>query len=148
LKDWNEKCENYLRERKKPPFYRTFWRNRLSDPELNHLVDDLENIIEDLLNSSENLIICKLMDYPVIHPFNLKIPEKPAIRFACIIVFPVGLVIYGIAIWKQRQVNKDLIATRKVNDGLMAELRIHSENRGRENLLPDSNLMRFIPFFC
>jgi len=123
LKRWNEQSENYLRERKKPPLYGTFRKNRLSDPELNRLVDDLENTIEDLLSSDENLIICKLMDYPVMQPLNLKMLEKPAIRLACEIIFPVGLIIYGIAHWKQRQVNGDLITTRKVNEGLIAELK-------------------------
>ena len=122
LKAWNEQSENYLREHKKWPFYGTFWKNRLLDLELNRLVDDLENTIEDLLNSDENLIIFKLMDCPVIHPLNLKMLEKPAIRLACEIVFPVGLIIYGIALWKRKQVNSDLIIIRKVNTELIAEL--------------------------
>jgi lipopolysaccharide export system permease protein len=122
LKTWNEQSETYLRERQKPPLYGAFWKNRLSDPELNRLVANLEKTIEDLLNSSESLIIGKLMDYPVIRPLNLNILEKPAVRSACKIVFPVGLIIYGIAFWKQKQVNQDLITARKVNDGLMGEL--------------------------
>jgi lipopolysaccharide export system permease protein len=122
LKIWNAECENYLRERRKPPFYNAFWKNRLSDPELSRLVGNLENTIEDLLNSSENLIIGKLMDYPVIHPLNLKLLEKPAVRIACEIVFPIGLIIYGIALWKQRQVNNDLTAIRKMNHEMIVEI--------------------------
>ena len=122
LKIWNAQSENYLHKRKKLPFYGTFWINRLSDPELNCLADDLENVIEDLLNSDKTLIIHKLMDYPVMRPLNLKMLEKPAIRIACGIIFPVGLIIYGIALWKQKQANSDLNITRKVNEKLMAEL--------------------------
>ena len=122
LKVWNKQSENYLRERKKSAFNRIFWKNRWSDPDLNRLVDELENVIEDLLNSDENLIICKLMDYPVIRPLNVKMLEKPAIRLACEIIFPIGLIIYGIALWKQRRVNHDLITIQKVNDGVIAEM--------------------------
>ncbi|GHV57976.1 membrane protein [Bacteroidia bacterium] len=122
LKAWNEQSETYLHKHKIPPLYGTFWKNRLSDPELNGLVDELESVIEDLLNSSESLIIGKLMDYPVVRPLYLDRLAKPAIRLSCEIVFPAGLIIYGFALWRQKQVNRDLVTARKVSEGLIGEL--------------------------
>ncbi|MDR2806183.1 MAG: hypothetical protein LBB85_11235, partial [Dysgonamonadaceae bacterium] len=123
LKAWNERSESYLRERTKRPSYGTFWKSRWRDSSLTALTDDLENTIEDLLNASENLIIGKLMDFPVIRPLKLNVLEKPAVRLSCEILFPIGGLIYGLALWRQKQVNKDLVAARKVNEGLIEELR-------------------------
>ncbi|MDR1526938.1 MAG: LptF/LptG family permease [Dysgonamonadaceae bacterium] len=122
LKAWNAQSENYLNQYKKTPFYGSFWKNRLSDPQLNRLTADLESTIEDLLNSNEIMVIGKLMDYPVIRPFDLHLLAKPIIRLSCAIIFPVGCIIYGMAIWMQKQVNSDLITARKVNKGLIGEL--------------------------
>jgi lipopolysaccharide export system permease protein len=122
LKKWNERSETCLREYSRWPSYGTFWKNRLSDPELNRLTGDLETTIDDLLNSSESLIIGLLMDYPVIRPLDLRALAKPAIRWSCALLFPVGFLIYGLALWRQKQVNKDLVAVRKVNERLIPEL--------------------------
>jgi len=125
LRTWDKQCESYLLECKKQPLYRTFWKNRLFDLELNQLIDGLENVIEDLLNSNNVLIVYKLMDFPVIRPLNLKILEKRHVRLVCSVVFPIGLIIYGIALRKQKQMNNDLVTARKVIEGLMEELKKH-----------------------
>jgi lipopolysaccharide export system permease protein len=119
---WNEQCENYLREHKKIPFYITFWKKGFADSKLEQLIESIENTIEDLLNSEENLIIGRLMDFPVIKPFRLKFMNNPGVRWFCGIVFPFGLIIYGIVISKQKQINNDLTISLKVNDQIINEL--------------------------
>jgi lipopolysaccharide export system permease protein len=119
---WNNECENYLQKHKKYPAYTSFWEKQWLDSELNHLVESLEEVIEDLLNSDKNRIIGKLMDYPVIQPPSRELLNKPLVRRFCEIVFPIGLIIYLVAVLKQKQVNNDLIISRKVNENLIFEI--------------------------
>jgi len=129
---WNEQAEEYLKKHKKPLFYFSFWKKEFTDTELNRLVETMENTIEDLLNSEDVLIIGKLMDYPVIQPFHWEFLDREFIRWFCGIVFPVGIIIYLIAILKQRQLNNDLIISRKVNESLMEEFagKLHEQAAG------------------
>jgi lipopolysaccharide export system permease protein len=122
MKIRNDQIEDYLREHKKIPFYISFWKKGFTDSKLDHLIESIENTIEDLLNSEENLIIGRLMDFPVIKPFRLKFMDKSNIRWFCGIVFPIGLIIYGIVIHKQKQINSDLLISRKVSEYIINEL--------------------------
>ena len=92
LKKWNEACESYLAE-----------KQGSTDEQLNYLIESLENTIEDLLNSDENLIIGKLMDYPIIKPVNWKY-------------------LNWIFIFKQKWIKKDLMTVKKINENLILEL--------------------------
>jgi lipopolysaccharide export system permease protein len=118
---WNEQAEEYLKKHQKPLFYFSFWKKEFTDTELNRLVETMEDTIEDLLNSEDVLIIGKLMDYPVIQPFHWEFLDRKFIRWFCGIVFPVGIIIYLIVILKQKQLNNDLIISRKVNENLIEE---------------------------
>ncbi|MCL1938954.1 MAG: LptF/LptG family permease [Candidatus Azobacteroides sp.] len=118
---WNEQAKEYLKNHKKPIFYLSFWKKGFTDTELNHLVETQESIIDDLLNSEEVLVIGKLMDYPVIRPLQWKFSDRKFIRWFCGIVFPIGIIIYVIAILKQKQLNNDLIVSCKVNERLIEE---------------------------
>jgi lipopolysaccharide export system permease protein len=121
---WDQACNQYLTEHPGIFFssfltrYVSFWKRGFYDPELNRLVDGMENWIEDLLNSEENLILNKLMDYPIVKPWHGEFFNKPFVRKSCGIVFPVGLFIYLLAVWKQKKINDDLQISRKVNDEL------------------------------
>jgi len=118
---WNDECKHYLDKHKKNISYISFWKKGLDKQELNLLVESLENIIEDLLNADENLIIGKLMDHPIIQLSNSKTLNSTYIRWFCGIVFPIGLAIYLIAIYKQKQINNDLLLSHKVNESLITE---------------------------
>ncbi|MCC8145994.1 MAG: LptF/LptG family permease [Bacteroidales bacterium] len=122
MQQWNEESEKYLKEHSKPTFYFSFWKNGFGNSTLKPLVEKMELWIDDLRNSDENLIVGKLMDYPVIDIPNIKLIQKPFAKWFCIIVFPIGLVIYLWALLKQRQINHDIKVSRKVNDNIITEL--------------------------
>jgi lipopolysaccharide export system permease protein len=125
MEAWNRQSADYLREHNTIPFYISFWKKGFADSKLDHLIESMENTVEDLLNSEENLIIGKLMDYPVIKPFRLKFADRSGMRWFCGTVFPIGLIIYGIVVHKQKQIYKDLIISCKVNENIVNEIKNH-----------------------
>jgi lipopolysaccharide export system permease protein len=119
---WNGETNHYLNTYKKRHLYATFRENGFNDPQLNRLVQDMDSRIEDLLNSDENLIIMKLMDYPVIKPIQLNFLNKPSVRWFCIVFVPAGILIYSVYLLKQKQIKNDLRLALKINDELRKEL--------------------------
>jgi len=123
MTSWNEESTLYVAEKQKIPFYISFWKQQFQDEQLNRLLISMNRWIEDLLNSNENLIIGKLMDYPVITPYHLAFLNRRAIRLSCSIFIPAGIIIYILYILKQKQINNDLRTTMKVNEEINKELR-------------------------
>ena len=123
MENWNENATLYLEQKQKIPFYISFWKQDFQDSLLDRLLNSMDQWIEDLLNSNENLIIGKLMDYPVIKSYHLSFLNKPAVRWSCSILFPIGILIYVISLIKQNQINNDLRMTMKVNEEIIKELR-------------------------
>jgi len=123
MSTWTEDANLYLAKTRKIPFYITFWRQYFYDEELSRLLDSMNRWIEDLLNSNENLIIGKLMDYPVITPYRLEFLNQPVVRLSCSIFLPAGIIVYILYIVKQKQINNDLRSTMKVNEEISKELR-------------------------
>lgn len=123
MENCNMETGDYLKQKQKIPFYISFWKQDFHDRNLNRILTSMDACIEDLLNSNENLIIGKLMDYPVIAPYNLKFLNHPIVRWSSSIILPVGILIYSIYLLKQKQINNDLRVTMKVNEDIIKELR-------------------------
>jgi len=123
MEKWSEEVNSRLKQKRKIPFYISFWKQDFKNTQLSELLASMNQWIDDLLNSNENLIIGKLMDYPVINPFNLSFLNKPAIRRSCLIIFPAGILIYVVCLLKQNQIDNDLRITVKVNEEITKELK-------------------------
>ena len=123
MKQWNIELDNYLNQNKKLFGYIDFWENGFSDAsKIEKLSFFKEEWINDLLNSDENLIIGKLMDYPVIQVPKMKFMDHKIIKWLCVIIFPIGLTIYFWATIKKKQIVQDLITCKKVNKNLIREI--------------------------
>ena len=123
MEKWNKETNFCIEKKRKIPFYISFWKQDFQDKHLNRLLTSMDQWIEDLLNSNENLIIGKLMDYPVITPYHLTFLNQPAVRWSCLVFLPAGILIYIICLLKQKQINNDLRMTIKVNEEIIKELR-------------------------
>jgi len=135
MEKWNEEASLYLEQKQKIPFYISFWKQDFYDKRLDELLASMYRWIEDMLNSSENLIIGKLMDYPVITPYRLPFLNRPAMRWSCSIILPVGILIYILYYNKQKQINNDLRMSIKVNEDICKELRnlqLDNEDNSKE----------------
>jgi len=122
MDEWDGMARDYLNRRKRFPFYFTFWRQDFRNKELDGLIERMESWIEDLRNSDENLILGKLMDYPVIQPVHWDVLNTKAAKWFCAIFLPVGLCIYFIEMYRIRQIRQDLKTGEKVNSELRSEI--------------------------
>ena len=91
-----EESTTYLANHKRWINYLTFWKQGGKDNTAELLAQDTENIVEELSNSDQNLLLNKLMDYPVIGGYNNKLSKhiNGKLALAIGIFFPLGLPIY------------------------------------------------------
>ena len=122
MNEWDKMAKAYLNEHKKSPFYISFWKQDFESKEEHNLTESMEIWIEDLKNSDENLIIGKLMDYPVIQPLRLDILNKSWTKWICALCLPIGLIVYFIGLYKIKQIRQDVQTTLKVNEELRTEI--------------------------
>jgi lipopolysaccharide export system permease protein len=121
MEEWNAAAEKYRLKNTSLPSYTAFWKKG-KEEEIEHLIRLMEAYIEDLQNSGQNLIIGKLMDYPVISPARPEILNNRRICRICAVFFPAGILLYLAGILRQKQVNSDLKITCKVNNDLIKEI--------------------------
>jgi len=122
IQELSKKCTQYLENNNKLPGYSFFWKNGFKDDELQSIIDQTENIVDDLRDCPENLILGKLMDYPIIKRGYPDFLDKTLVRTSCAILFPVGIAIYLISRYKRKHIKQDVRAIIRVNNDLTKEL--------------------------
>lgn len=109
-------ASEYLSQNKRWIPYFRFWRRGKTDDIASQITTRLNDIIEELSNSDQNLLLNKLMDYPVITGYNKQ--NSPFNGVASIItgiIFPVGIPIYFIAMYQRKLLILDIKTILKVN---------------------------------
>lgn len=130
LSELNDLCENYLRRNKKKPNYISFWKRDFNQTELKNISVHLEGLVEELRNSDKHIIIGELVKYPILIITNLKILNNKYLNMLTSILFPIGLVIYFIGLFKRKQTLEDLVIIKTVNEELKIELGKIIDNGG------------------
>ena len=111
-----ENCAEYLKSHKRWLNYFTFWKQGGKDHMAEQLATEMEGIIEELGNSDQNLVLNKLMDYPVIggyNQLNANINGKIGLAFG--IFFPVGLPVYLLATYQRKLLRHDIQVVQKTS---------------------------------
>ena len=111
-----ENCAEYLKSHKRWLNYFTFWKQGGKDHTAEQLATEMEGIIEELGNSDQNLVLNKLMDYPVIggyNQLNANINGKIGLAFG--IFFPVGLPVYLLATYQRKLLRHDIQVVQKTS---------------------------------
>ena len=111
-----ESCAEYLKSHKRWLNYFTFWKQGGKDHTAEQLATEMEGIIEELGNSDQNLVLNKLMDYPVIGGYNqLNANLNGKIGLAFGIFFPVGLPVYLLATYQRKLLRHDIQVVQKTS---------------------------------
>nr|WP_075555909.1 LptF/LptG family permease [Parabacteroides timonensis] len=109
-------CASYLQGHKRWLNYITFWKQGGKDYTAEQLAEEMEGIIEELANSDQNLLLNKLMDYPVIGGYNqLNANLNGKIGLALGIFLPIGLPIYLLATYQRKLLRHDVQVVQKTS---------------------------------
>lgn len=112
-------AHTYLANHKRWINYIRYWKDGGKDHTAEQLAKELETIVEELANSEHNLVLNKLMDYPVIGGYkqlgnNLNRNISLAIGW----FLPVGIPLYLMATYQRKLLRHDIAAVEKVSEEL------------------------------
>ena len=120
LKQLIEESNHYLLTHKRWTNYLHFWKQGGRDHTAEQLAIEMDNIIEELSNSDQNLVLNKLMDYPVISGYNqinAKVNGKAGLAIG--LCFPIGFPIYLLATYQRKLLRHDINMIKKTSNELI-----------------------------
>ncbi len=116
LEQLSDDATIYLQQHRRWLNYLTFWKQGGKDHTAERLAVEMENIVEELSNSDQNLILNKLMDYPVIGGYNrLNAHLNERIGLVIGICLPLGVPVYLIATYQRKLLRHDIQAIQKTS---------------------------------
>lgn len=101
--------KQYLAGHKRWLNYFRFWKEGAKDTGAALLASEMESIVEELANSDQNLVLNKLMDYPVIGGYNRltsRLSGKTGLALG--LFLPLGLPVYLIATYQRKLLRHDI----------------------------------------
>ncbi|MDR1814727.1 MAG: LptF/LptG family permease [Tannerella sp.] len=110
-------CNDYFTTNRRWLSYFGFWREGGIDHDAAKIASELEEVVDILRNSDQILILNKTMDFPVINNYRLvdfTIDKRLGMTLA--IIFPIGGLVYLIAIYRRKLLRADLRTTALVCD--------------------------------
>lgn len=116
----HEKCNDFISKHAERQSYIKYWINGYSRQEINEIDECLENFVNYLSNSKNQLLINKISQYPFLKKFWIYQPSTiKQLSWAGIILFPIGIPLYIIGIKSQASLLRDIKAVLKVNNDVM-----------------------------
>ena len=116
-------CQKYINNHKRWINYIHFWKSGGKATEAETLANEMEYLVEELSNSDQNLVLNKLMDYPIIggyNSINLRLKGKMGIIIA--IILPIGIPIYLLAVYQRKLLLNDIKMIKKTSDEMIGIL--------------------------
>ena len=119
-----QQCNEFLAKYTGRQSYLDYWQQGYDKAMLRQLARRIDDVVDYLSNSRDQMVINKAMDFPVVrqlltyHPTNY-----PRLGLALAILFPIGLPGYLVGIRHQRNLRRDIAQTVTVCDQLTAILR-------------------------
>ena len=119
IQELNEVCIRYLKHNKQWYPYFIFWKQGGDDINAVSLSEKLEKLVEEGRNSDKNIILNKLMDYPIIdgYQFNFQISEKTGKIIGYI--FPISIFFYLFAVYRRKYLMRDIQLIQQICDELL-----------------------------
>lgn len=103
--------------------YADYWLHSFDRQAINSLYDQTEDTVAYLQNSRDGVLIHKLGAMPIIRKLLLYHPTNyPAVAWAAMILFPIGLTGYFMGLFHQRSLKRDLIKVSATAQELIALL--------------------------
>lgn len=112
-----KECAKFLAAHKRWLNYLLFWKNGGRDHAAEKIALEMEDIVEELSNSDQNLLLNKLMDYPIIsgyHKLNPKLEENKGLLFG-LLALPISIPVYLLATYQRKLLRHDIQAIQKTS---------------------------------
>lgn len=114
-----EESKNYLSNHKHRISYITYWKEGGKDPAAEKIALEMESLVEELANSDQNLVLNKLMDYPIMGGYKqLGANLNRKLSIAICVFLPLGIPVYLIAIYQRKLLRQDIKTVEKVSEEL------------------------------
>ncbi|MGM9758516.1 MAG: LptF/LptG family permease [Parabacteroides sp.] len=123
LQALSAEAQAYLRQHRRWLNYFTFWKQGGRDRAAETLSEEVEQIVEELSNSDQNLVLNKLMDYPFIGGYNrlnARLEGKAGLAVGCLL--PIGVPVYLLATYQRKLVRHDIQMVYKTSQELLEML--------------------------
>ena len=118
-----QSCESFLQRYHGRQGYVDYFQKGYDKDTLRLLTREVEDLVEYLSNSRDQMVLGKAMDFPVIRQLlTYHITNYPKLGLALAIFFPVGLPIYLVGQRHQHNLRRDIARTVNVCDQLVAIL--------------------------
>lgn len=117
LEQLAEECAKFLAAHKRWLNYLLFWKNGGRDHAAEKIALEMEDIVEELSNSDQNLLLNKLMDYPIIsgyHKLNPKLERNKGLLFG-LLALPISIPVYLLATYQRKLLRHDIQAIQKTS---------------------------------
>jgi lipopolysaccharide export system permease protein len=115
-----QNCQTYLSGNRRRMPYFSFWKRCGRDDDAAQIVTAMEEVVEEGSNSDRNLVLNKLMDYPIINGYQWKrLPLSEKAGRIAGWIFPAGIPIYLMAVYRRRFLLHDIRSIRQVCNELL-----------------------------
>lgn len=109
-------CISFLEKYNKRQSYIEYWINGYSRQEMRDVDSNLEMIVSYLTNTKDQLLINKISQYPILKRMWLcNLTQNKIISWLCIILLPIGMLLYLMGLKSQKRLKQDLMMVCKVN---------------------------------
>ena len=136
LAELSRKAAHYITAHRRWIPYLQYWKSGGKDQEAEMLALEMESIVEELANSDQNLLLNKLMDYPIIgnyHQLNANLGQKAALAIG--LFLPVGIPVYLLAVYQRKLLRQDIISVQKVSEELKSMIfSLHLSNENPDHI--------------
>ena len=123
LHQLQQEAQTYLQQHRRWMNYLAFWKQGGRDRAAEELSNKVEQVVEELSNSDQNLVLNKLMDYPVMEGYNQldeRISGKAGLAVG--LCFPIGLPLYLLATYQRKLLRHDVQMVYKTSGELLEML--------------------------
>ena len=117
LEQLAEECAKFLAAHKRWLNYLLFWKNGGRDHAAEKIALEMEDIVEELSNSDQNLLLNKLMDYPIISGYqklNPKLEGNKGLLFG-LLALPISIPVYLLATYQRKLLRHDIQMIQKTS---------------------------------
>lgn len=124
-----EECARFLQDYPARQSFLTYFKRGYDKQRLRQLSATIEDAVDYLSNSREQLVINKAMDYPIVRQLlTYHITNYPRLGMAIAILLPLSIPIYIIGTRHQRNLRNDVATAVKVSNELTALLQSETPN--------------------